>query len=248
MKKITNKMVNRLLLASVLAASLISCGVPTSSSEVNSESSTESTNINSNSSSSNQNMESEEISKQKQIYLLAKSSGYTGTYEEWLESIKGDSIELSVEDNAFKWKYTSSDEWITLISLEDLTGEKGEPGKDGTSLINGEGAPSEDKGNVGDSYIDYSTWDFYVKNEEGWTKVGNMGATSTPTKDHDGTEGLVFYPINSKEYAVSVGNCFLLDEITIPDKYKGCRVTTIIDSGFSGCENIETIKIPRSIK
>ena len=27
--------------------------------------------------------------KQEEIYLLAKESGYTGSYEEWLETIKG---------------------------------------------------------------------------------------------------------------------------------------------------------------
>ena len=53
-----------------------------SSSEINSVSST------------NKISSSEEDTKQKAIYELARASGYTGTYEEWLDSINGDEIEL----------------------------------------------------------------------------------------------------------------------------------------------------------
>lgn len=71
-----------------------------------------------------------EESQQEKIYKLALSSGYTGTYEEWLNSIKGDSIELKVESGNIKWKYTKESNWINLISLTELAGA---PGKDGIS-------------------------------------------------------------------------------------------------------------------
>ena len=40
--------------------------------------------------------DTETTDQKETIYKLAVESGYTGTYEEWLESIKGDYIELSV--------------------------------------------------------------------------------------------------------------------------------------------------------
>ena len=60
-----------------------------------------------------------------QIYILAKQSGYTGTYEEWLESIKGDSISLRVNSGNIEWKYTQATNWTSLISLQELTGNDG---------------------------------------------------------------------------------------------------------------------------
>ena len=75
-----------------------------------------------------------ELSKQEQIYQLAKASGYQGSYEQWLNSIKGESVELAVVDNTVCWKYTSSSSWTKLLSLSDLKGEaglNGETGKDG---------------------------------------------------------------------------------------------------------------------
>lgn len=37
--------------------------------------------------------------------MLTKENDYKGTYEEWLESIKGDTVVLSVIDDEIKWKY-----------------------------------------------------------------------------------------------------------------------------------------------
>jgi len=78
------------------------------------------------------------------IYEKAKNAGYTGTYEEWLASIKGEK------------------------------GDKGDPGKDGTSLRTGKGVPVSSLGSDGDSYIDTDSWDYYVKENGAWTKIGNI--------------------------------------------------------------------------
>ena len=64
-----------------------------------------------------------------EIYKLAKKSGYTGTYEEWLASIKGDSVELRVESGNIEWKYKQDTAWTTLISLQELAGKDGTDGK-----------------------------------------------------------------------------------------------------------------------
>ena len=62
-------------------------------------------------------------------------------------------------------------------------GPQGEKGADGTSMRTGSGAPSDELGIVGDSYIDITNWDFYVKGENGWgDPIGNI-------KGADGAQG-----------------------------------------------------------
>ena len=53
-------------------------------------------------------------------------------------------------------------------------GEDGYNGKDGQSLLTGYGSPTSSLGNNGDSYIDLSTFDFYVKSNGVWQKVANI--------------------------------------------------------------------------
>lgn len=62
-----------------------------------------------------------------------------------------------------------------------------------------------------------------------------------------GTEGLEFVEINEEEYGVKCGEAINESEIVIPKKYDGKPVTTILKSGFSKCENLTSITIPKSI-
>ena len=55
----------------------------------------------------NNNKDPNENDGRYAIYKLAQDSNYQGTYEEWLASIKGDQVELSVIDNSLKWKYSN---------------------------------------------------------------------------------------------------------------------------------------------
>lgn len=57
---------------------------------------------------------------------------------------------------------------------QGIQGEQGQPGQDGTSVITGTGVPSDDLGSEGDSYIDLSTWNFYVKENGSWVLKGNI--------------------------------------------------------------------------
>lgn len=61
----------------------------------------------------------QEVDNRRQIYLLAKESGYTGTYEEWLESIRGAQIELVTLNNVLMWKYSneSNSEYRVLFDF-----------------------------------------------------------------------------------------------------------------------------------
>lgn len=68
---------------------------------------------------------------QEHIYELAVKSGYDGTYEEWLASIKGENgkdgrnVELSTTPTHIVWRYEDSTEWKTLVALKDLQGTDG---------------------------------------------------------------------------------------------------------------------------
>ena len=94
MKKIIKKVLTPLLMLTIIIGGLSSCRNKNSSSDLASSSETNSVNTN------------QTNEKQYSIYLMAKKSGYSGTYEEWLNSIKGDSIELNIEGGYLKWKYS----------------------------------------------------------------------------------------------------------------------------------------------
>ena len=76
-----------------------------------------------------------------QIFLLAQQSGYEGTYEEWIASIRGADgtnglngreVMLTVKDGMIVWKYSDEDDtaWRILISLNELAGVDGKDGID----------------------------------------------------------------------------------------------------------------------
>lgn len=165
------------------------------------------------------------------IYQLALDSGFTGTYQDWLDSIKGEDGKNGetphIGENG-NWWIGDTDTGVPAKGSEGPQGEpgkdgntpyigengnwwigdvdtgvpatgkdgadgapgsqgpigpeghQGEPGKDGvdgkdgTSMHTGHGAPSNLLGQVGDSYVDLDTWDFYVKFENGWVLEGNI--------------------------------------------------------------------------
>ena len=63
----------------------------------------------------------------------------------------------------------------------------------------------------------------------------------------EGTDGLEYYPLPDGTYAISAGTTKYLEEIVIPDTYKGKAVTVILDSAFSGASNLKSITIPDSV-
>ena len=84
--------------------------------------------------------ETEALSQQEKIYQLAKASGYSGTYEQWLESIKGDQVVIAVINNKLQWRYASESSWNVLLDLSVLQGEDGHTpyiGANGNWWING---------------------------------------------------------------------------------------------------------------
>ena len=151
----------------------------------------------------------DQVDKKYQIYLLAQTSGFTGTYEEWLESIKGDSVVITVSDGKLKWKYRNESDYKELLDLSTLKGKDGSLsiltiGDNGNWFIDGEDtlvkARATDgngivsitkKGTVGlvDTYTitftDGSETEFNITN-------GQNGTTTTITSiEKTDTEGLV---------------------------------------------------------
>lgn len=57
-------------------------------------------------------------------YGLAVKHGFSGTEEEWLETLKGEKVELRFNEdtNTLEWKYVDSEEWNTLMDIDDLQG------------------------------------------------------------------------------------------------------------------------------
>jgi uncharacterized repeat protein (TIGR02543 family) len=76
--------------------------------------------------------ETREDAKIYSVYLLALNSGaYTGTYDEWLESVQGPKgdpgkqVLLRVNDNQLQWQYEDEPSWRTLFDLVTLAGGDG---------------------------------------------------------------------------------------------------------------------------
>lgn len=71
-----------------------------------------------------------------QIFVEAQASGFSGSYQDWLDSIKGhdaSAIELRVAGDFVQWKYVneSSSSWRNLIDVTTLMGLPGSDGLDG---------------------------------------------------------------------------------------------------------------------
>ena len=154
--------------------------------------------------------------------LAVASGATTLTYEEWIASIRGengqdgkdgtDGLTPYIGDNGHWWIGNTD----TGVSAQGPSGQDGkdgtdgqdgkdgadgqdgapgtpgQDGEDGTSLHTGSGIPSNSLGNDGDSYIDLSTWNFYVKANGVWTLSGNIkGAQGSPGSDgNPGTPGI----------------------------------------------------------
>lgn len=172
----------------------------------------------------------------------------------------------------------SSNEVVGPQGEKGEQGIQGEPGKDGTSLLNGHGEPTNELGKNGDSYIDLVSWNYYVKSSDIWTLEGNIKGEDGKDfeSDYEGSDGLIFYPINDERCAVSIGNAKFLTEVVIPSKYLHYDVTVvysltdfpaiteyndyiekiilpdsivnIYQTAFSGLINLKSITIPSSVK
>ena len=63
------------------------------------------------------------VSQMTEIYLSAVEKGYNGTYDEWLNKLKGDQIEIRSYSGYIQWKYTNSSMWTNLVPLSEIMGK-----------------------------------------------------------------------------------------------------------------------------
>ena len=114
-------------------------------------------------------------------YTITYSDGTTQTFTVTNGGIQGEPGEdgetpvITIGSNGH-WYINGVDTGI------DAHGVAGTPGKDGSTIFNGQGAPSNDMGKDGDSYIDLSTWNYYYKQSGYWLLMGNI-------KGMDGHDG-----------------------------------------------------------
>ena len=116
-----------------------------------------------------------ETSQIEQIYTqyvaYAQDAGEEPlSYEEWLASIKGEKGDQGVQGE------------------KGEKGDQGADGKNGTSLLTGRSKPTANVGIVGDSYIDLSSWNFYVKTTDGWVFSGNIKGRDSEGSDNSSTD------------------------------------------------------------
>ncbi len=127
-----------------------------------------------------------------------------------------------------------------------LNGRDGEKGADGNSVLTGQGLPSSNLGSDGDSYIDLSNYDYYVKDSGGWEKKGNIkgetGAYVVKTEiDGDGhlkitlSNGDVYDAGQIKDTTTHKVN-FIVDGVTAKsiDVPNGGKISRPADSDFPG--------------
>ena len=75
----------------------------------------------------------------KFIYELAvEANTFSGTYEEWLETVRGPQgeagreVTFQIVDNYIQWQYSGDTSWTNLVDISTLIGPAGSDGTDGT--------------------------------------------------------------------------------------------------------------------
>ena len=141
---------------------------------------------------------------------------------------------------------------VACLLLAACTGEQGPQGE------KGEQGPQGNPGVTPQLKIGEDNY-WYVSYDNGvtWESLG-VKATADAVADHDGTEGLEFYPLNDTECAVAAGTAQLLTNIVIPATYKKYTVVEIMggeldqlagaaSGGFAHCKNLVSVSIPDTV-
>jgi uncharacterized repeat protein (TIGR02543 family) len=122
------------------------------------------------------------------IYNLATTQGgFDGTYEDWLDSIKGPrgeagadgkAVSLQVAGGFIQWKYVDDPSWKNLVELATLVGPAGKDGADGEDGVDGK----EVTFRVAEGYIQ---WQY--DGDDDWTNLVSLstltGATGADAQD-----------------------------------------------------------------
>lgn len=113
----------------------------------------------------------------------------------------------------------------TWIHVGNIKGNQGNNGADGTAILTGKNEPSVGIGKNGDSYIDLSTWNYYVKENDAWVLKGNI-------KGSDGQDGNGIVSIKLTNTSANV------DTYTITFD-NGKTTTFTVTNGVNGEQGIQ---------
>ena len=112
--------------------------------------------------------------------------------------VDGDSF---INTTSFDFFVKENGQWVLKGNIKGAQGEAGSNGQDGengtdgndgqngSAVLIGNGAPSDGLGSNGDSYIDIDTFDFYLRLNDAWSKIGNI-------KGNDAWNYNVYYTVN----------------------------------------------------
>ena len=56
-------------------------------------------------------------------YGIAVKHGFTGTEEEWLETLKGEGVDMQYADDKLQWKHEDDESWNDLVDMEAVRGD-----------------------------------------------------------------------------------------------------------------------------
>ena len=137
------------------------------------------------------------------------------------------SIEKTDSENGVDtYTITFSDGTTTTYTVTN-----GVDGKDGSSVLTGKDVPLDEIGNNGDSYINLSTWDYYLKVDGHWILTGNIKGD----KGEEGEPGKDGISIISIALTSSVGNVDIYT-ITYSD---GSTSSFTVTNGQDGSQGIQ---------
>ena len=177
---------------------------------------------------STEEVETPSVDQREEIYKMAVSSGYTGTYEEWLASIKGEAIELSIEEDYLCWKYKSDTTWNKLISLAALKGSNGTNGAPGQAGLPGkDGAPGKDGNNGKDGKTPefrinegYLEWKYTTDTE--WKQLYKLTLNQGGTAVEEEKVSITFVTeFEENDEATSIEDYFIIKESETIEIAKG---------------------------
>lgn len=176
------------------------------------------------------------VNNGKSAYEIAVDNGFVGTEKEWLESLKGiggsngsDGINGQNGKSAYEIAVENGFAGTEVEWLESL---KGINGTNGTNGQNGKGIKSTEIDENGDLIITYTD-----------DTIVNAGHIETKVEESE----LDFYPLTDGTYGVKAGRTCYLENVMIPETYKGKKVSTILPNAFKDAENLKTITIPDTI-
>jgi hypothetical protein len=215
------------------------------------------------SSSSSISQSSEVNDERHQIYLLALNAGFTGTYEEWLTSIKGadgtallsgttnpTSSEGKNGDtfvNTVTWDVfvKSGGNWTNVGNIMGPKGEQGESGQNGLTPYIGEN---------GNWWIGDEDTGVYAGNQDAIPQTGefqyavNSDGQSYVLTKYTGKDRFVRVPERYNGYIIKIignrafQNNNILENITLSN-----YVTKIEAYAFSGAVSLKSINLSNSI-